>query len=214
MLLLRNIWTSQQSLIRFYAKKAASKMSQHKQVHQETLRVINPLANIKILTDINIKLRSADVIEYPNADTLVAELHGGQVKNCTANLQVNVSDDEKDVEIKICKLAEKSDFHCELAVPLRADLQIEAKQNVNISNMYGGEVNVKAAGNIIAKDMKVTKICLKSEGGDVQCKGLILGQQTEITTTENGVGSEMSCIISFCYYLCFTEYMLGQAARG
>ncbi|KAI9583488.1 uncharacterized protein LOC119636055 [Glossina fuscipes] len=169
---------------RFYAsKKFPPTMNQ---IHQETLRFVDPQAHIIVLSDIFTKIRSADVHAFPDGNAFISELHGGPVKNCTASMDVKISDDEKQVEVIIKKLAPESDFHCELAVPVRAQVTVNSQHGASVKNIFGRAVRVKAKRFINVRDVRAEFIHLESEGENISCLGLLLGKETVIETKGNG----------------------------
>ncbi|XP_011188622.1 protein FAM185A [Zeugodacus cucurbitae] len=181
--------------LRLYGKKyiKPKKMSNmlagnppNKQVHQETMRYIYPFARINIRTDIYLKVKAADVHEYPDANVLIAELHGGHARNCPVNMHVDVSEDERLVNIVINKDANALDFHCNLEIPIRSDLHIEANDSVTVRNIFSSEINVRAQKNIETKEIRADNLTLDSAGGNISCKGMLLGRVTVVETKDLG----------------------------
>lgn len=173
---------------RFYARKQVTTTDANmKQVHQETLRYINPHAKIKIDSDIYVKVSSADPHKYPNGDALIAELRGGPVKNCTASMEVKISDDERDVEIVLRKLKETTDFHCELAVPIKASLNIDSRYAASVKNTFGDELIVKTVKFLNCTNVRAERIELKTSVGNISCQGILLGKETKVETQNKGV---------------------------
>uniref|UniRef100_A0A1A9W9P8 Adhesin domain-containing protein n=1 Tax=Glossina brevipalpis TaxID=37001 RepID=A0A1A9W9P8_9MUSC len=169
---------------RFYAsKKFPPTMNQ---IHQETLRFIDPQAHIIVLSDIYTKIRSADVHAFPDGNAFISELHGGPLRNCTASMDVKISDDEKQVEVVIKKIAPESDFHCELAVPIRAAVTVDSRHGASVKNIFGRAVRVKANKFINVRDVRAEFIHLESEGENISCLGLLLGKETLIETNGKG----------------------------
>ncbi|XP_037948784.1 uncharacterized protein LOC119680165 [Teleopsis dalmanni] len=157
-----------------------------KQVHEELLLHIDPQPKINICADIQVIVRVADVHAYPNGDVFIAELHGGHVKNCGSAMNIKVSEDEKEVDVKLTKLTEDTDFHCELMVPVRSSLNIKSKANCILSNLHSDDICVDAEKNIKTTDIRATNITFNSKNGDVNCAGLLLGNETNIATEGNG----------------------------
>ncbi|XP_011214334.2 protein FAM185A [Bactrocera dorsalis] len=171
-----------------------------KQVHQETMRYIYPFARINIRSDIYLQVKAADVHEYPDANVLIAELHGGHARNCPVNMHVDVSEDERLVNIAINKTANALDFHCNMEIPIRADLHIEALDSVTVRNIFSSEITVRAQKNIETKELRAENITLDSAGGNISCKGMLLGKVTTVETKELGnisleklQGDQLSC---------------------
>ncbi|KAI8128745.1 hypothetical protein FF38_09972 [Lucilia cuprina] len=172
---------------RFYARKTVATIdADMKQVHQETLRYINPHAYIKVISDIYVKVSTVDPHKYPNGDALIAELHGGPVKNCTASMQVKVADDERNVEIILKKLTNETDFHCELAVPIKAALNINSKHGATVKNTFGDELIIKAEKFINTTNVRAENIELLSAEGDISCKKILLGKVTTVEAKNKG----------------------------
>lgn len=160
----------------------------NKQVHQETKRYIYPFARINIRSDICLQVKAADVHEYPDANVLIAELHGGHVRNCPVHMNVDVSEDERLVNIMINKTVNTSDFHCNLEIPIRSDLHIEANDSVTVRNIFSSEITVRAQKDIETKEIRADNVTLDSTGGNISCKGMLLGKVTVVETKELGVG--------------------------
>lgn len=180
--------------LRFYAhptKKAPSKTktaAAMKFVHEETLRYLSPSCNVKVISDIFIKVRSADVHEYPSGDVFIAQLHGGPAKNCPATMNVTVSDDENSVEVLVKRLKEDTgDFHCELEVPVKASVEVTSNSGANISKIFGDFLKLKAENYITVSDVKAEDISVESINGNVFSRGLLLGKRTKIVTNNKGV---------------------------
>lgn len=173
---------------RFYARIAKTTFDENmKQVHQETLRYINPRAFINIDSDIHVKVKSADPHIYPNGDAFIAELRGGPVKSSTASMEVKISDDDKNVEVVLKKINDSTDFHCELSVPIKAGLNINTRHTVTVQNTFGDALKVKSAKCIKTNNVRAESIQLISEGGDIHCQGILLGKETVIETYNKGV---------------------------
>lgn len=158
----------------------------NKQVHQETKRYIYPFARINIRSDICLQVKAADVHEYPDANVLIAELHGGHVRNCPVHMNVDVSEDERLVNIMINKTVNTSDFHCNLEIPIRSDLHIEANDSVTVRNIFSSEITVRAQKDIETKEIRADNVTLDSTGGNISCKGMLLGKVTVVETKELG----------------------------
>ncbi|XP_075169097.1 uncharacterized protein LOC142241243 [Haematobia irritans] len=181
------------SVCRFYASqtpKGPRKIpdTKMKQVHQETLKYLNPSCMVKIISDTFVKVRSADVHDYPGGDVFIAQLHGGPAKNCPATMDIKVSDDEKNVEVFVKKIADNNtdDFHCEFAVPIKASLDISSKSGANVSHIYGDIVKVKAQKFIAVSDVKAEIIDVESVEGNILNNGLLLGKNTKLQTKNKG----------------------------
>ncbi|XP_054739247.1 uncharacterized protein LOC129245231 [Anastrepha obliqua] len=195
MLLLRRLTPPLRTTnIRLYAKKSvkSNKMSSvpgmpsNKQVHQETMRYIYPFPRINIHSDIYLRVKAADVHEYPDANVLIAELHGGHTRNCPVIMKIDVSEDERRVNIVINKVADATDFHCNLEVPIRSDLYVETNDSVKVQNILSSEVTVRAQKHIETKEVRADNVTLDSNGGNITCKGMLLGRVTQVETKEMG----------------------------
>uniref|UniRef100_A0A1I8Q8P5 Adhesin domain-containing protein n=1 Tax=Stomoxys calcitrans TaxID=35570 RepID=A0A1I8Q8P5_STOCA len=182
------------TICRFYAKPTpkGTKISSAsndtmKQVHQESLKYLNPNCMVKVISDTFVKVRSADVHDYPNGDVFIAQLRGGPAKNCPASMDIRVSDDESSVEVIVKKLTENTmDFHCELAVPIKASLEICSKSGVNVSKIYGDILKLRAEKYIAVAEVKSEIIDVASVDGNIVCLGLLLGKKTKVETKNNG----------------------------
>ncbi|EDW85675.2 uncharacterized protein Dwil_GK23203 [Drosophila willistoni] len=190
------LWHSQilYNSSRHFAKKSKVKsnhraMSNPKpMVHQELMRYVNPYARINVYSDIFVRIQPADVHQYTSGDALIAQLHGDSVKNSNVSLNVDASDDEKVVNVLIKKLEEKSsNIFCHLSIPVRADLIVEAKDNVRVEGIQSEILDVKTDGIITTKNCKANCISLFSKNGNIVCLGTLLGKHTEIDSHNGNI---------------------------
>ncbi|EDW08988.2 uncharacterized protein Dmoj_GI19267 [Drosophila mojavensis] len=189
-ILQRLFWSSPktiQTYCRNYAKKPKGAMAHNRRmVHKELLRYVNPYACINIKSDIAIHVEPADVHVYTSGDVIIAQLTGGPVSNSNVDLNMDIEDGDKVVNVLVKKLNEqKSHFKCLLKIPVRADVNLEAKEKVTIQGIQGEVLKIKAAGDIFTRNVRATEISLNSENGNIICEGTLLGKSTEIET-QNG----------------------------
>ncbi|XP_030376622.1 uncharacterized protein LOC115625617 [Scaptodrosophila lebanonensis] len=191
-----------QRYLRHYAKKSKLPVmaSNKRMVHQEMLRYVNPFARINVDSEIFLQVQPADVHQYTSGDVFIAQLFGDEVKNCTATLEVDITDNDKVVNVVVKKLpGNLSRFHCALKVPIRAELYIKSGANVRVEGIQSEALEIKSFGNINTNNVKATKVVLFSENGNVICNGTLLGKSTEIKTNNGNIvlnkaqGDSLNC---------------------
>ncbi|XP_016992787.2 protein FAM185A [Drosophila takahashii] len=226
MMLLQRVWLPQlNNHLRHYAKKSRPTMTANKRmVHQEILHYVNPFARINVKSDIFLRIQPADVHQYTSGDVFIAQLLGGQVRNSNVSLDVKITDEDKVVNVVIKQLAEQpSQFECNLQIPVRSDVSVEAKGNVRVEGIQSELLQVKAAGNILTKNVKATEISLFSQSGNINCQGTLLGKITDIETHSGNIsmdklqGDNLNCstkagsIVTDC---CYVENSSFQTQTG
>ncbi|XP_022223676.2 uncharacterized protein LOC111074961 [Drosophila obscura] len=222
MFFLPRVWIPQiRHHLRYYAKKSKSQIKPQmavtvpKQVvHEEIFRYVNPFARINVVSDLIVRVKCADVHQYTSGNVFIAQLHGYKPKNTKVTLDVNISDDEKIVNVEVKKTAEKpSRFECHLQIPVRSDVFIVGGANVSVEGIQSECLQVKAEGAIVTKNVRATNISLYSENGNITCEGTLLGKSTEIETHNGNIeldklqGDSLKCstkagnIITDCCYV-------------
>uniref|UniRef100_W8B723 Protein FAM185A n=1 Tax=Ceratitis capitata TaxID=7213 RepID=W8B723_CERCA len=180
---------------RLYGKKSikSNKMSDilpenppRKPCHQDVFRYIYPFAHIKVRSDVKVRVLGAPADKYPEPNVLNAMLIGGHVRNCPVTMHVDVSEDEKLVNIALKKISDSADFYCDLEVPMRCDLHIDAKDSVTVRNICSSEITVRAQKNIKTKDLQADNVTLASNSGDITCESLLRGRLTIVETNALG----------------------------
>ncbi|XP_017061898.1 uncharacterized protein LOC108101873 [Drosophila ficusphila] len=205
--------------LRHYAKKSRAQFKpvmavSKRLVHQEILHYVNPFARINVKSDVFLRIQPADVHQYTSGDVFIAQLRGGQVKNSNVTLDVKITDDDKVVDVVVKQITEQpSQFECDLQIPVRSDVSVEAKGSVRVEGIQSELLQVKADGGIVTKNVKATNISLYSENGNINCQGTILGKITEIETRNGNInmdklqGDNLNCttetgsIITDCCYV-------------
>ncbi|XP_017078680.1 protein FAM185A [Drosophila eugracilis] len=206
MMLLQRVWLPQiNNHLRQYAKKSRVHFKpimavNRRMVHQEILHYVNPFARINVKSDVFVRIQPADVHKYTSGDVFIAQLIGGQVKNCNVSLDVKITDEDKVVNVVVKKLTEQtSQFECNLQIPVRSDVAVDAKGNVRVEGVQSELLQVKADGGILTKNIKATNISLFSENGQIICQGTLLGKITEIETHNGSIsldklqGDSLNC---------------------
>lgn len=161
-----------------------------KQVHQETLRYVNPLAQIKVLSDIEVQVKTCNVHDYPEGNVFIAELHGGPVRNCPVTMKVQVSPDDKLVEVKVSKVTNNCDdggFQCELVIPIRASLQLHTLNSASAENLLAQALIIQASRFINVRNIRAEHIALTTYMGDIHCDGTFLANVANLRTNGSGV---------------------------
>ncbi|KAI8040085.1 uncharacterized protein LOC128254184 [Drosophila gunungcola] len=229
-MLLQRVWLPQLNHhLRQYAKKSRAHFKpimavNKRMVHQEILHYVNPFARINVKSDVFLRIQPADVHQYTSGDVFIAQMCGGQVKNSNVSLDVKITDDDKVVNVVVKQLAEQpSQFECNLQIPVRSDVSVEAKGNVRVEGVQSELLQVKAAGGILTKNVKATNIKLYSENGNINCQGTLLGKITEIETHCGNIsvdklqGDSLNCstkagsIVTDC---CYVENSKFQTQTG
>ncbi|XP_034479351.1 protein FAM185A [Drosophila innubila] len=169
---------------RYYAKKSKPAMtSSRRMVQQEFLHYVNPYARINVKSDIFLKVEPVDVHVHTSGDVFIAQLLGEATHNCNAKLDVNVSDDDKVVNVLVTKLTTQAGrSRCYLKIPVRAEVHVDGGAKVFVQSIQGEALQVRAAEGITTKNVRATNISLFSENGDIVCEGTLLGKSTEIET--------------------------------
>ncbi|XP_016972432.1 uncharacterized protein LOC108039841 [Drosophila rhopaloa] len=229
-MLLQRVWLPQiNNHLRKYAKKSRAHFKpamavSRRMVHQEILHYVNPFARINVKSDVFLRIQPADVHQYTSGDVFIAQMHGGQVKNSNVSLDVKITDDDKVVNVVVKQLVEQpSQFECNLQIPVRSDVSVEAKGSVRVEGVQSELLQVKAEGGILTKNVKATNIKLYSENGNINCQGTLLGKITEIETRNGNIsmdklqGDNLNCstnagsIITDC---CYVENSKFQTQTG
>lgn len=167
--------------------------SYNKHVHQETLCYVNPFARVLIESDIPVRVRTCDVHDYPNGNVFIAELHGIPVGNCPATMKVQISSDEKLVQVNIRKVHtnwDEGNFHCELIIPLRASLFMSPVESATVENLLSENITIKAARFIRVKDVHAEHVVMTTLMDDIYCDGTFLSNESYLRAHKNGVSNE------------------------
>ncbi|KAH8306900.1 hypothetical protein KR044_000539 [Drosophila immigrans] len=221
--------TSVKSSIRYYAKKpkvaAAAAMSNNRRmVQQEFLHYVNPYARINIKSDIYVSVEPVDVHVHSNGDVFIAQLLAEAAQNCNAQLDVNVSDDDKIVNVLVKQLTSQANrSRCYLKIPIWAEAHIEAAAKVSVQGVQSEALEVKAADGITTKNVRATNISLYSKNGNIVCQGVLLGKHTEIETHNGNIvldklqGDNLRCSTktgSINMDCCYVENSKFETKRG
>lgn len=159
------------------------------QIHQETLRHVSPWVQVKVQSDIDVRVRVCNVHQYPDGNVFIAELHGPFKSNCAANMTVHTSSSGQLIDVVVKELKKDSNFHCELIVPVKASLCLHTQQDAMVENLFGKELTVKASRVIDVTDVRSDDINLETFNGDINCRGIFLANEAVLQATGLGVNS-------------------------
>ncbi|KAH8370669.1 hypothetical protein KR093_004609, partial [Drosophila rubida] len=176
--------------IRYYAKKpkTSSMSNNRRMVQQEFLHYVNPYARINIKSDIYVNVEPVDVHVHTSGDVFIAQLVAEATQNCNAQLDVNVSEDDKVVNVLVKQLtAQANRSKCYVKIPVWAEAHIETAAKVFVQGIQSEELQVMAADGITTKNVRATNISLFSENGNIVCQGFLLGKHTEIETHNGNI---------------------------
>lgn len=143
-------------------------------------------ANIKILSDMQLIVKPYDVVTCPDSNLLRISLHP---LDCVFKGSEITEDFETAVKIKgqnvvIDTLHFRNDecdsVKCLVEVPVRANLDIIAEEDVEINDMHSDVINVHAASHIQTKDLASTKLILTSRSGSIICNGITLAKEMDL----------------------------------
>ncbi|KAH8397301.1 hypothetical protein KR215_011923 [Drosophila sulfurigaster] len=176
--------------IRYYAKKpqVATMPGKRLMVQQEFLHYVNQYARINIKSDIYVHVEPVDIHVHTSGDVFIAQLRGEATHNCNAQLDVNVSDDDKVVNVLIKQLTPQgTGSRCILKIPVWAEAYIETAAKVFVQGIQSEALEIKAIEGITTRNVRATNIALYSEKGNIVCQGVLLGKRTEIETHNGNI---------------------------
>lgn len=141
---------------------------------------VDPLSKIKICSSDNLKIIPYDLLECPNSNIL-------RIKYAN-----NEQFDEKNFEIKIenqkidiISISDNTEIVIE--VPVKSLLEVETIGNIDLKDVHSDFIDLVAGGDIFTKNLRSIEITLNSKNGNINCNGLTLAQNINITTSRNGV---------------------------
>ncbi|XP_055543748.1 uncharacterized protein LOC129729262 [Wyeomyia smithii] len=143
---------------------------------KEILNKVDSYSRIKVKCNYNLKIVPYDLLDCPDSNLLKII-----VPNTDREPEVKISG--KDVSIVDSGDAPVS---CFLQIPIKADLAVENLGNTTISELYSDTVYVQSGGNIDTKNLRCTGINVRSNGGDISCRGTTLAQTVSVLTGGEG----------------------------
>lgn len=159
------------------------KSSQLNKLLGEIINKVDPYSKIKIFSKHNLKIIPYDLLNCPNSNILRIKYANNELID-DQDVKIKISNDE----IDIISYSSKSEIVLE--VPVKSNLSVETKGNINLKNVHSDFIDLIADGDILTKNLKSIEITLNSNnGGNIHCNGLTLAQNIKITTCKNGVCS-------------------------
>ena len=143
---------------------------------------VDSYAKIKVKSSVNLKILPIDYLSRTEARLLCSKtsLNDYSEKDFTFKLSNG--------EATVTKNRDLGDnVECILEIPPTCNVNVEVDGNLDVSNFLNEEFLIKATGNINTKDIKSHKVDIKSENGNIESAGLLLGQKLDIATGANGV---------------------------
>lgn len=149
---------------------------------------INPLAKIRVHNcDYNIRIKPNDILDPDDVNSLRATLLSveGQPYEVSAAVHFQVEGDTVTVQ----GTGSGSDaIICQLEVPVKSDLHINASRNVHIEKLYSDDIRVlTTCGDITTRNLQGFRLEFESHRGNVHCDGSTLANQIFIRARGNGV---------------------------
>lgn len=172
--------------------------------HQRSIvHQVYPFSNIKITSNFHLNVKPYDLLDCPDGNLLRISLQPKQqqqqqrpmestsiqqitdfIANFDATVQIdghNIVIDTLDnltTHINVDELANA--VYCLIEVPVKSNLKVSGRRDVNIENMYSDEVNVIAHdGDVTTKNIHATALNLTTQNGNIRCDGTTLAHKTE-----------------------------------
>lgn len=180
-------------------------------VHQ-----VYPFSNIKITSNFHVSIRPYDLLDCPDSNLLRISLQSKQqqqqqsmestsmqqITDFIANFDATIQIDDHNIvidtidnlttHINADELANA--VYCLIEVPVKSNLKVSGRRDVNIENMYSDEVNVTALdGDVTTKNIHAIALNLIVQNGNIRCDGTTLAHKTEARSHGKKVGSS-SCV--------------------
>lgn len=164
-------------------------------VHQ-----VYPFPNIKITSNYHLNIKPYDVLECPDGNLLRISLQPkanattntpttSKVTKFLANFDAAVQIDEQNIVIETVddlgtqvnadELANA--VECLIEVPIKSNLKVASKRDVNIQNMYSDDINVMTNdGDVNTKNIHSVCLSLVAQNGNIQCDGTTLAKKMDV----------------------------------
>lgn len=164
------------------------KSSQLNKLVGEIKNEVDPYSKIKILSTHNLKIIPYDLLDCPSSNILRIKYANNELID-DQDVQIKILNDQIDI------ISSSSRSEIVLEIPVKANLSVETKGDISLKNVHSDFIDLIADGDILTKNLKSAEISLNSKnGGNINCNGLTLAQNINITTCKNGV-----CCISFIF---------------
>lgn len=164
-------------------------------VHQ-----VYPFSNIKITSNYHLNIKPYDLLDCPDGNLLRISLQPKQqqqsigststqkITDFIANFDATVQIDDHNIvldtldnlsaQINADELANA--VYCLIEVPVKSNLKVSGRRDVNIENMYSDEVSVIAHdGDVIIKNIHTVTLNLTAQNGNIRCDGTTLAHKVE-----------------------------------
>lgn len=178
-ILARNFFPPAKLALRFISQRTSPA-----KLH-EIVKIIDPQSSIKISSALKLVIRPYDLLECPDANKLRASILT-RCSRSTADLSVEVNGTSVDITSDNIK-GNTDSLQCLLEVPVKADLDIQADQNADVSNVHSDLFHLLCKGNVFTKNIHSTTISIQSEGGNINSSGILLANKIGVNTTGTGV---------------------------
>lgn len=161
------------------------------------VRQVYPFSNIKITSNYNLNIKPYDVLDCPDGNLLritlqQKELSGTVSAKLTkflssfdASVQIDeqniVIDTVDDLGVQVNADELGNSVICSIEVPVKSNLKVTSKRNVNIQNMYSDDINVTTNdGDVITKNIHSVNLSLSADNGNIRCEGTTLAKKMEV----------------------------------
>ncbi|XP_055320037.1 uncharacterized protein LOC129577288 [Sitodiplosis mosellana] len=192
-------------------------------VHQ-----VYPFPNIKITSNYHLNIKPYDVLDCPDGNLLRISLQPKETTKITskvtaflANFDAAIQIDDQNIvidtvddlgtQVNADELANA--VECLIEVPIKSNLKVASKRDVNIQNMYSDDINVTTNdGDVKTKNIHSVSLSLVAQNGHIQCDGTTLAKKMDVRShgqksihlnqvlgdsltaiSENGIISTNSC---------------------
>lgn len=161
-------------------------------VHQ-----VYPFSNIKITSNYHLNIKPYDVLECPDGNLLRISLQPKEinqtltpkVKKFLADFDATVQIDDQNIvidtvddlgtQVNADELANA--VECLIEVPIKSNLKVASKRDINIQSMYSDDINVTTNdGDIKTKSIHSVSLSLVAQNGNIQCDGTTLAKKMDV----------------------------------
>lgn len=162
------------------------------------VRQVYPYSNIKITSNYHLNIKPYDILDCPDGNllriTLQPKPHAmdstptKQINEFIANFDATIQIDDHNIVIDTIDDLSSQVNADELAnavevlfeVPVKSNLKVCSRRDVNIESMYGDEINVIAYdGDVQTKNIHTVALNLIAQNGNIRCLGNTLAHKVE-----------------------------------
>lgn len=173
------------------------------------VRQVYPFSNIKITSNYHLNVKPYDLLDCPDGNLLRISLQPKpptaessatkQIADLIANFDANIQIDDHSIvidtiddlstQINADELANA--VYCLVEVPVKSNLKICSRRDVNIQSMYGDEINVNARdGDVQTNNIHAVALSLTAQNGNIRCEGTTLAHKAEARSHGEKVQTE------------------------